>query len=298
MANAIVSFEGGSEALPALIDRAALALTSARSSAEVLEARDMARMAYDAARTAGRIARAKEAHDEVIAAVYRAQADAAVIEARAKVRLADEYDAAQDRGDVASGSTGRGDKIVVGNNDIRPATAADLGLRRDEIHEARKIRDAEAKEPGKIKAAADALVKRGKEPTKSALRREIVGEPAPADEPKGSPDDDKLDRKLRRDFRRLTKQAQEDDWVGIKRALHDEKAKCRRLREENERLKEQVRDFSGDQAEVIRRQAKTLRYKDSEIERANANFIAEKKKSFALKKRIAELELENQVIPL
>ena len=60
----------------------------------------MARVAYDAAKTAGRMARAKQAHDDVIGAVYRAQADALLIEARAKMRLADEYDAAQERGAV------------------------------------------------------------------------------------------------------------------------------------------------------------------------------------------------------
>jgi hypothetical protein len=35
------------------------------------------------------------------AAVHRAQADALEIEAKAKRRLADEYDAAQERGEVA-----------------------------------------------------------------------------------------------------------------------------------------------------------------------------------------------------
>ena len=58
-------------------------------------------------------------------------------------RLADEYNAAQDRGEVAKGSTGRGDNIVADHNDIKPATVADLGIRRDEIHDARKMRDAE-----------------------------------------------------------------------------------------------------------------------------------------------------------
>ncbi|WP_180325148.1 hypothetical protein [Cereibacter azotoformans] len=69
------------------------------------------------------------------------------------MRLAEEYDAAQERGEVAKASTGRGDKIVAPHNDIaapapKPATAADLGIRRDEIHEARKLRDAERAEPG------------------------------------------------------------------------------------------------------------------------------------------------------
>ena len=115
-----------SDDLPALIDRAAFALASAKTSGEVLEARDMARVAYDAAKTAARIARAKEAHDEIISAVYRAQGDAARIEARAKIRLADEYDAAQERGEVARlGTNQHGEGVTDGNT---LPTAADIGL--------------------------------------------------------------------------------------------------------------------------------------------------------------------------
>lgn len=155
-----------SDTLPSLIDRAATALASARDSGEVLEARDMARLAYDAAKSAGRIARAKKAHDEVIGAVYRAQADALLIEARAKMRLADEYDGAQERGEVAS--DGR-PKSVADCNGI-PSTAADLGLRRDEIHEARQLRNMERDNPGMIEGTLNELVERGEEPTKAAIK--------------------------------------------------------------------------------------------------------------------------------
>jgi len=101
--NAIIAqTEAERVALPALVDRAAAVLTNARSAAEVLEARDMASVAYDAAKKAARFAKAKNAADSLIAAAHRAQADALTIEAQAKRRLADEYDAAQDRGEVAS----------------------------------------------------------------------------------------------------------------------------------------------------------------------------------------------------
>ena len=56
------------------------------------------------------------------------------------LRLAEEYDAAQDRGEVSKGG-GRPD--CVEDRNAVPATSAALGLRRDEIHEARKMRDAE-----------------------------------------------------------------------------------------------------------------------------------------------------------
>lgn len=60
-----------------------------------------------------------------------------MIEAQAKRRLADEYDAAQERGEVAT--DGRPESVS-GENGFRPATAADLGLNRNAIYDARVIR--------------------------------------------------------------------------------------------------------------------------------------------------------------
>jgi hypothetical protein len=94
-----VSVIGGTS-LPALIDRASKALQSARSAAEVLEAGRQADVAYAASKIAGRMAKQTRAHDTVIAACLRAQADASEIEACAKRRLSDEWNAAQERGEV------------------------------------------------------------------------------------------------------------------------------------------------------------------------------------------------------
>ncbi|HEU4805424.1 MAG TPA: hypothetical protein VFS91_06400 [Nitrobacter sp.] len=90
-----------------------------------------------------------------VANVPAAQADALEIEAGAKRRLADEYDAAQERGEVASGSV-RTD-IIPEQNDVRPATAAEvLGDGAHKLlHEARLIRDAEAADPGIVRRALD-----------------------------------------------------------------------------------------------------------------------------------------------
>lgn len=151
--------------LPSLIDRAASMLAGAKTAAEVLEAREFAGLAYDAAKRASRLHRAKSAHDDLIAAAHRAQADALEIEAAAKRRLADEYDAAQARGEVM----GRARSCV--GDDNAPATAADLGLRRDQIHDARLLRDAEAADPGIVRRTLDAKLERGEEPTRSAVRR-------------------------------------------------------------------------------------------------------------------------------
>lgn len=158
--------------LPVMIDRAAKALASATTAGEVLEAKHIADVAYAEAKSMGRMARARKAHDEVIGAVYRAQANALEIEARAKIRLADEYDAAQERGEVATGN--RAKDFAVADDNAKPATAADLGLRRDQIHEARQLRDAEAEAPGFIRQTLDGLVDAGEEPTKAALKKAHV----------------------------------------------------------------------------------------------------------------------------
>jgi hypothetical protein len=156
--------------LPALIDRASKALAGARTAAEVLEARDMASVAYDAAKKAARFAKAKNAHDEVIAAAYRAQADALEIEAQAKRRLADEYDAAQERGEVKT----RADNQHASSTAEEAVSASDVGLTHKEIHEARIIRDAEKEEPGIIRRALDAMIHAGEEPTKAKVRRTVL----------------------------------------------------------------------------------------------------------------------------
>ena len=163
---AIIDQAGSS--LPQLVDHAAAALSNARTAAEVLEAKDLAGVAYDTAKRAARLTRAKNAHDELISAAHRAQADALEIEALAKRRLADEYDSAQQRGEVARHGGGR--KFKVGDSNVE-ITVAGLGLRRDEIHDARLIRDAEQAEPGVVRRTLDEKLARGEEPTRSAVRK-------------------------------------------------------------------------------------------------------------------------------
>lgn len=155
------------ETLPSLIDKATAALEGARNSAEILEARDMARVAYDAAKSAGRIAKAKTAHDSIISEVHRAQAHALAIRARAEMRLAEEYDAAQERDEAAT--RGRPKMAPDGANYV---TRDDVGGKKV-LEEARQFRDAENADPGLISRALDGMIERGEEPTRAALRREI-----------------------------------------------------------------------------------------------------------------------------
>ena len=142
---ALVPIAVAGETLPGLIDRAASMLASAKTAAEVLEAREAAGLAYDIAKRAARLKSVKAAHDDIVVAAHRPQADALEIEAAAKRRLADEYDAAQTRGEVAK----RGWESGVEKRNT--TTAAHLGLRRDQIHDARLIRNAKtADEIGEV----------------------------------------------------------------------------------------------------------------------------------------------------
>lgn len=159
-----------SETLPELITKATAALDAARTSAEVLEARDMARLAYDTAKSAARIAKAKQAHDTLMMEVHRSQAHALAIRARAEMRLAEEYDAAQDRGEVRGANERTASRPEA-------VSAADVGLSHKEVHEARRLRDAEKAEPGIVARTINDMVESGEEPTSAALRRKIIERP-------------------------------------------------------------------------------------------------------------------------
>jgi hypothetical protein len=68
-------------------------------------------------------------------------------ESAAKRRLADEYGAAQERGEVGK----RGDFGGVTSRGEHTPTVADIGLPHKEVHEARQIRDAEEANPGVVR---------------------------------------------------------------------------------------------------------------------------------------------------
>lgn len=64
------------------------------------------------------------------------------IETRSKMLLADEYDAAQERGEVKRPNNEKTTSA------LEAVSAADIGLTHKDIHEARQFRDAERNEPG------------------------------------------------------------------------------------------------------------------------------------------------------
>jgi hypothetical protein len=143
-------------------------LASATTAAEILDARDQATLAYDAAKAATRFAKAKNAHDQVIAACHRAQAYALDIKAQTLCRLAEEYDAAQERGEIAKQNTGRPKSVP--NKDTYAKTD-DLGFPRKQMHEARKILYAEKAKPGVVRKALDQQVEAGEGSTWAHVMR-------------------------------------------------------------------------------------------------------------------------------
>ncbi|MBB6299923.1 DNA N-6-adenine-methyltransferase [Rhizobium leucaenae] len=166
-----VVVSGDIAGLPELVRKAAAQLAAATTAAEVLEAKASAGLAYDAAKAAARFAKAKGAYDDVIGAVYRAQADALEIEAMAKRRFADELDAAQARGEVGV-RTGR-PKVGFDDNGLKPARITDTGLSANAVHDARKLRNILNEDPYAVKDALADIIADGKEPTRHALSREI-----------------------------------------------------------------------------------------------------------------------------
>ena len=150
---------GATCSLPALIDRARSRLAEARTSAEVLEARA-------AAMAAMHYAKLQKAANET-------QADCLSIIKRAELRMADEIDAAQQRGEVARADAhGRGIQSSVRGADTRPATYEELGLTRQRVAEWRELRDA-----GEfvIDDAIQAALEEGRAPTNGDVQRAVKG---------------------------------------------------------------------------------------------------------------------------
>ena len=157
--------------LPSLVSRAADQLAEAKTSAEVLEAKTTAGVAYDAAKSAGRIARKKAAHDDLMQKIYRSQAQCVIIEGEAQARLADEYDLAQEKGEVQKAG---GDRVSILADHENGLLAADIGLTHDQIYQARKVRDVLREDPTAIEDKVNALVEQGLEPTKAAIREQLL----------------------------------------------------------------------------------------------------------------------------
>ncbi len=83
----------------------------------------------------------------------------------AKCRLADEYDAAQERGEIA----------IAGKPNCSQAEQlpgpSDIGLTRKKVFEARQIRNAEKAEPGGVEKIIQDAADRGEVVTRADIQR-------------------------------------------------------------------------------------------------------------------------------
>jgi hypothetical protein len=145
--------------LPAIITRASSRLLSARDSAEVLEAKNMAEAALHYAK--------------VTKAANETHADCLRIITRAEMRMANEIDRGQASGQVATpqSTLKAGAVPVVRAADNGKSTYEELGVTRQRVSEWRKIRDAGEE---KVEQAISGALKEGRAPTKSDIRRVVL----------------------------------------------------------------------------------------------------------------------------
>ena len=152
-----VATEGTS--LPTLIDRALARLNDARNSAEVLEAKAVAEAALHYAK--------------VTQAANETHADCLRIIVRAEMRMADEIDAGQDRGEVARAGGDR-DSIVRDLDNRTESRLEDLGVSRQRLSEWRDTRDAGSEV---VEQAIEEALSEGRPPTKADIRRAVENRP-------------------------------------------------------------------------------------------------------------------------
>ncbi|NEI60936.1 hypothetical protein [Rhizobium leguminosarum] len=149
--------------LAATIDRA----RSLFSEGDYQNALWLSEAVYDQSKAAASYAKRMKLSDELIGKARRMQGDALLIETRAKMALADQFDEAQKAGVVAT--PGRPKKV----SDENLFRLEDVGLSKGQVHEARKLRDAETKEPGLVARAIAARIEAGLEPSRANLRAAV-----------------------------------------------------------------------------------------------------------------------------
>jgi len=100
-----------------------------------------------------------------------------------------------------------------------------------------------------------------------------------------------MEAKLRKEFQRLSPEAQEDDFVGLHLDLADVRLELASVERELRELKARDAELlADDRQEVIRRLQASLKNADSQKWRANEKANAALRQVYALKKRVKELE--------
>lgn len=169
MALATPVAESAASSLPALIDQCRNRLSEARSSAEMLEARNLANMALHLAKVTHA---ANETHADCLRMIVRAE-----------ICMANEIDAGQERGEVARAQDGR-PSISAQASGTSPVTAEDepapkpapakleeIGVSSQRVAEWRKVRDAGE---DVVEQAIQSALDEGRAPTKADINRAVT----------------------------------------------------------------------------------------------------------------------------
>lgn len=157
------SVRGDVSDLAATIDRARSLLNEGDYQAALV----LSSGVYEQAKAAAGYAEKVKASRQLIDKARRMQADALKIESVCYVAMANAVDAAQAKGEISRG--GR-PKTVEGENSF---TLDEVGVDRQQLHAARKLRDAEAKQPGLVERAIEARLAQGFEPSRANLRAAV-----------------------------------------------------------------------------------------------------------------------------
>lgn len=173
--NAPAVFSVDASDLAATVERARALLDDG----DVIAARLLAAGAYDQAKAEAGFAQRFGAAQRLVDKARRLQGDALLIESRSKIRIADEYDAAQVSGKVVRPG---GDRSKIPDENFAPASLSEIGLTAKDVHEARKLRDAERRTPGIVERAILARLAAGLEPSRANLRAAVGTDTATAAE--------------------------------------------------------------------------------------------------------------------
>ncbi len=151
------------------VEIVSMLVTAARlfDEGDIQKARVIADGAYDLSQAEARFAAKYAATRALVPKFRQLQGDALLMETRCRMELARAYDAAQQAGTAAR----KGRPKNVATDDI--FKQADAGLTRQEIHEARKLVQAEERSPGIAERAIAARVAAGLAPTRANLKAAI-----------------------------------------------------------------------------------------------------------------------------
>lgn len=143
--------------------------------------------------------------------------------------------------------------------------------------------DAEERKAAQEKAEAAAEAARAAEAKAEAVEAGAAPEPEPDPE-------DPAAAAVRQELMKLTPEALMDEAIGLRLALDDEKAARRKAEAEVRSLKQTIKDFTGDEADTIRRLQAEVRRMERARWKAEEDLTAWKRKCFILEKRVKELE--------